>query len=79
MSTGAEEMAARRPRRSRRGVWIAAGAIAVAAVILGAGALSGWFSSPAITLVGAGATFPDPLIRKWSSAYVTVTGVRVNY
>ena len=80
MSTGAEEMAARRPRRSRRGVlWIAMGAIVVAAVILGAGALSGWFSSPAITLVGAGATFPDPLIRKWSSAYVTVTGVRVNY
>src|SRR5207247_873165 len=80
MSTGAEEMAARRPRRSRRGVlWIAVGAIVVAAVILGAGALSGWFSSSAITLVGAGATFPDPLIRKWSSAYVTVTGVRVNY
>ncbi len=81
MSTAAEEMAVRRPRRSRKVLWITVAAIAVAAAILGAVALLGWFSSPAITLVGAGATFPDPLIRRWSSVYVnrTLGAVRVNY
>ena len=80
MRTDAEEMAARRPRRGGRVLWIAVGAIVVAGVIIGAGFLAGWFGgNSAISLVGGGATFPYPLISKWSSVYVNLTGVKVNY
>jgi len=82
MSTDIQEMQARRPRGGRKMLWVAVGAIAIVAVVLVAGALAGWFGGgQAITLVGAGATFPDPLIRKWSSVYLNVTlgAVRVNY
>ena len=79
MSTGAEEMAAFRPRRSGMVKWIAVVAIVIVVVVITAGALAGWFSSPPITIVGAGASFPEPLIAKWAGVYVTLTGVRVNY
>ena len=61
--------------------WIVVAVIAVVAILLAVAALAGWFS-PAqqpTTLLGAGATFPFPLISKWSSVYVNLTGVRVNY
>jgi len=74
-----EEMEARRPRRGGKTLWIVLGAIVVAGVILGYGVVAGWFSSQPITLTGAGATFPYPLINKWSSVYVNLTGVHVNY
>lgn len=34
---------------------------------------------PAVTLTGAGATFPYPLYRAWFSEYAAQTGVRMNY
>jgi len=84
MSTDAEEMAARRPRRGGKVLWIALGAIVIAGVIIGAGVLLGWIGgSSGVSLVGGGATFPYPLIAKWSSVYVNLTCpttcVRVNY
>jgi len=33
----------------------------------------------AVTLVGAGATFPFPLYSKWAQVYQQQTGVRINY
>ncbi len=76
----ADEMTARRAGRGGKKLWIILAVIVIAGVIIGYGAFSGWFSgSSGITLVGAGATFPYPLISKWSSAYVNLTGVRVNY
>jgi len=67
--------------RGRRGLWIAVAAVAAVVLIVSYGALSGWFSPQAqtVTLLGAGATFPYPLISQWSSVYVNATGVRVNY
>ena len=79
MSTDAEQMAMLRPRRGRSVVWIAVAAVVIAVVVIGAGALMGWFSGSPITIVGAGASFPQPLIAKWASVYVNLTGVRVNY
>jgi phosphate ABC transporter phosphate-binding protein len=77
-----EETEAIRHTRSRRGLWIAVAAVAVVVLIVAYGALSGWFSpsaTPSVTLVGAGATFPYPLISKWMSVYENSTGVKVNY
>ena len=82
MSAEPEEIVRRKSGVGRRTMLIAVGAIAVVAIVLVYGAFAGWFSSSQpITLVGAGATFPDPLIRKWSSVYVSKTNgtVRVNY
>src|SRR5712691_6762802 len=80
MSAQPEELVRRRSKFGGRTIWIAMGAVAVVALILAYGAFSGWFGGSApITLVGAGATFPFPLISKWSSVYVNLTGVRVNY
>src|SRR2546422_2594028 len=80
MGSVPEEMTARRPRHGGKKLWIVVGAIVIAAAIIGYGAVAGWFSSAPITLVGAGATFPYPLISKWSSEYAkNRTGVRVNY
>src|SRR5258707_15747249 len=36
-------------------------------------------TAQAITLMGAGATFPAPLYRKWFDEYATRTGVQINY
>jgi phosphate transport system substrate-binding protein len=52
---------------------LAAAAVALLAVAA-AGARSG-----ADQLVGAGATFPFPLISKWVPAYEAATGVQINY
>src|ERR1051325_7346262 len=30
-------------------------------------------------LTGAGATFPDPIYKKWFDAYATKAGVKINY
>jgi len=79
MSAEPEEIVRRRSRVGGRTVLIAVVAIAVVAVVLLYGAFAGWFGGGPITLVGAGATFPFPLISKWSSVYVNRTGVRVNY
>ncbi len=36
-------------------------------------------SPQTIMLNGAGATFPAPLIQKWSAVFENITGIRVNY
>lgn len=62
-----------------RNIAVAVAAIGVAAAIIAVGLVSGWFAPRAVTLVGAGATFPYPLIAKWSGVYKNLTGVQVNY
>ena len=79
-SEDAERLKARSGGRNR--IWIVVAVIAVAVVLIAVAALAGWFSPPQkTTLLGAGATFPFPLISKWASEYVNVTGgrVQVNY
>src|SRR6266571_9177818 len=68
----------RAPRRRRR-LWIGLGVIVAVAALIGVAALAGWFGTPKPSLVGAGATFPYPLINKWSIEYQKQTGVQVNY
>ena len=70
-------------------MWIVVAVVAVAIVLVAVAAFAGWFSPPTnqkttITILGAGATFPYPLISKWSSAYENATAggptvVHVNY
>ncbi len=72
------------PHKGGRTTWIILGAILVAAVILGAAFATGILSSGSretITLTGSGATFPMPLILKWSEAYYgnVSKNVRINY
>src|SRR3989442_15070408 len=64
---------------SRRGLWIIIGVVVIVAVLLSVAVLAGWFGSSGTTLLGAGATFPYPLISKWSVEYDKQTGVQVNY
>jgi len=65
----------------RKPLWLVVAVITIAGILIAVAALAGWFNPPATqtTLLGAGATFPFPLISKWSSEYVNLTGVRVNY
>ena len=71
-------------RGSRRNVGIVVAVIVIALVLVAVAVLAGLFNpSPVqkVTLLGSGATFPYPLITKWSSAYLNDTGgrVQVNY
>lgn len=43
------------------------------------GSASGGRAQQAVTLNGAGATFPDPLYSKWAQVYAQEKGVRINY
>ena len=54
-------------------------AIALIAVIAGFGLYSLYFASESTALSGAGATFPAPLIQKWTEEYYGMTGVQVDY
>src|SRR2546428_10579805 len=71
-------------RGSPRTVGIVLAVIVIALVLVAVAVLAGLFN-PApvqrVTLLGSGATFPYPLITKWSSVYVNETGGRgqVNY
>lgn len=42
-------------------------------------ALAGMARAQGVTLTGAGASFPDPLYKKWSYDYQQKTGVKLNY
>src|SRR5947209_19372907 len=75
---------------SRRGTGIVVVVVAVVLVLIAVVVLSGVLSPPTtqkITILGAGATFPCPLITKWSSDYANsslnyggkTTQVQVNY
>src|SRR5881409_4413723 len=75
---------------SRRGIGVVVVVVAVVLILIAAVVLSGVLSPPTtqkITILGAGATFPCPLITKWSSDYANsslnyggkTTQVQVNY
>src|SRR2546427_2502095 len=64
-------------RGSPRNVRIVVAVIVIALALVAVAVLAGLFNpTPVqrITLLGSGATFPYPLITKWSSAYVNDTG-----
>src|SRR5207245_9169158 len=67
-------------RGSPRNVGIVVAVIVIALVLVAVAVLAGLFN-PApvqrVRLLGSGATFPYPLITKWSSVYVNETGGRV--
>src|SRR3989442_1902967 len=70
------------PQRSRRGLWIVIGVIAVVVILVVAGALTNWFGlggpSP-IQLNGAGSSFAFPVMSAWSTQYKALTDVQINY
>src|SRR5437899_10774666 len=71
-------------RGSPRNVWLVCAVIVIALVLVAVAVLAGLFNPTPVqrvTLLGSGATFPYPLITKWSSVYVNETGgrVQVNY
>jgi phosphate transport system substrate-binding protein len=72
------------PHRGGRTIWIVLGVIVVALIIVAAAFATGVLSSGSketITLTGSGATFPMPLILKWSEIYYgnVSKNVRINY
>ena len=71
-------------RGSRRNVGVVVVVIVIVLVLVAVAVLAGLFNPTPVqkvTLLGSGATFPYPLITKWSSVYVNDTGgrVQVNY
>src|SRR2546425_9588242 len=77
-SEDAELLKRRSGGRSR--ILIVVAVIAVAVVLIAVGVLAGWVSQQPTTILGAGATFPYPLIAKWANVYnSTDANVRVNY
>src|SRR2546430_16958893 len=69
------------PQKSRRGLWILIGVIAVVVILVVAGVLTNWLglgTSP-IQLNGAGSSFAFPVMSAWSTQYKALTGVQINY
>jgi len=54
-------------------------AIVLIAVIVGFAVYGLYFTNQPIRLSGAGATFPAPLIQKWSAEFKDMTGAQINY
>ncbi len=54
-------------------------AVVLIAVIVGFAVYSMYFTNQPIRLSGAGATFPAPLIQKWSAEFKDMTGAQINY
>jgi phosphate ABC transporter phosphate-binding protein len=54
-------------------------ALVLIAVIVGFAVYGRYFTNQPIRLSGAGATFPAPLIQKWSAEFKDMTGVQINY
>jgi phosphate transport system substrate-binding protein len=72
------------PHKGGRKTWLILGVIVVAIVIVAAAFATGALNSGSkdtITLTGSGATFPMPLILKWSEVYYgnVSKSVRINY
>jgi phosphate ABC transporter phosphate-binding protein len=65
-------------RPGSKRIWIVVATIAVVVAVVAVAAYAGWFSPGPTAILGAGATFPYPLIAKWASVYNSTT-VRVNY
>lgn len=79
-----EEEVVTMPHRGGNKTMYAFAALVIAAVVIGAVFATGLLSSGAedsVSLTGAGATFPMPLILKWADEYYNVTDgdVKVNY
>ncbi len=79
-----KEEAVEMPHKGGRTIWLILGAVVVAVVIIAAAFATGMLSSGSretITLTGSGATFPMPLILKWSEVYYgnVSKNVRINY
>jgi phosphate transport system substrate-binding protein len=55
------------------------GVMLVAAVVLAGCSQSSSTPAAAVSLNGAGATFPNPLYTKWFDEYYKLTGVEINY
>jgi phosphate ABC transporter phosphate-binding protein len=53
--------------------------IVLIGLIVGFSIYSLYFTSQPIRLSGAGATFPAPLIQKWSAEFKDMTGAQINY
>ena len=58
---------------------LACAAVSLAAAGVSGAAVDGGAKATAGTFVGAGATFPYPLISKWIPAYDQAQGTQVNY
>lgn len=54
-------------------------AVALIAIMVGFALYSLYFTSGSTALSGAGATFPAPLVQKWTEEFHGLTGVQVNY
>jgi len=54
-------------------------AVVLIAVIVGFAVYGLYFNNQPAILSGAGATFPAPLIQKWSAEFRDMTGVQINY
>jgi len=54
-------------------------AIALIAIIAGFAFYALYFTGQSVRLSGAGATFPAPLIQKWTEEFYDLTGVRIDY
>ena len=54
-------------------------ALALAALVATTAALAGGSAKQDVTLSGAGATFPFPLISQWQKDYESKTGTKINY
>jgi phosphate ABC transporter phosphate-binding protein len=81
MATTPEDTERLQRRSGRSRTWIVVAVIAVAVVLIVVAAFAGVFSPPAgekIRILGAGATFPCPLITKWRGVYENTTGGRVS-
>ena len=63
----------------RHKTWLAAAALLALALMPTACSKSGDTKGEAVTLTGAGATFPYPLYSKWFELYREKTGVQINY
>lgn len=81
MATSSEDTERLQRRSGRNRVWIVVAVIAVAAILIAVVVLAGWLTPPPvqkIRVLGAGATFPCPLITKWRGVYENTTGGRVS-
>src|SRR2546423_13170701 len=82
MATSSEDAELLKRRRSggRSRIWIVVAVIAVAVVLIAVGVLAGWFSPQPTTILGAGATFPYPLIAQAANVYnASRANARGNY
>jgi phosphate transport system permease protein/phosphate transport system substrate-binding protein len=54
-------------------------AVTLIAVLAGFAAYGLYFTNQPVRLSGAGATFPAPLVQKWSAEFRDMTGVQIDY